>query len=199
MKLLEAILEANHRAVAGDPHAGIHPEEYDDELPLVALTCIDPRLNPLFPIVLGIPADKFIWLRNAGNVISGPTSSTTRSLALSCAVKNGKELAIIGHTDCLISRTTTMHLLEQFQKLGIERHMVPENINEYFHLFASIRQNVINACAIVRGSPLIGPHVMVHGLIVDVVTGKLEWVVNGYQDIPPAPNQWNNVATSAGS
>ena len=31
-----------------------------------------------------------------------------------------------------------------------------------------------------RNSPLIGPKIPVHGLMLDVETGKLDWVVNGY-------------------
>ena len=56
----------------------------------MALTCIDPRLNPLIPEALGVREEDFIWLRNAGNIITGPLSSTLRSLALACAVKSGK-------------------------------------------------------------------------------------------------------------
>src|SRR2546425_368737 len=123
MRLLEAIINANHRAVAGDAEAGLHPAEFGDQLPLVALTCIDPRLNALFPNVLGLPGEQFIWLRNAGNVITGPVSSTMRSLALACAVKGGKEIAIIGHTDCVVGKTTTMQLIERLKALGVERHL----------------------------------------------------------------------------
>src|SRR4051812_36575154 len=108
MRLFEAILAANHRALAGDANAGLRPAEYESELPIVALTCIDPRLNPLLPQVLGILPDQFIWLRNAGNVITDPLSSTMRSLALACAIKGAKEIAIIGHTDCLVGKTTTL-------------------------------------------------------------------------------------------
>ena len=49
MRLFEAIVDANHRAVAGDTSAGLHPAEFENELPLVALTCIDVRLNALLP------------------------------------------------------------------------------------------------------------------------------------------------------
>ena len=86
MRLLEAIIDANHRAVAGDENAGLHPADYADEMPIIALTCIDPRLNAFFPNVLGIPAEQFIWLRNAGNIIFDPMSSMMRTLALACAV-----------------------------------------------------------------------------------------------------------------
>src|SRR5689334_17293684 len=132
MRLFEAIIDANHRAVGGDQSAGLRPAEYASELPLAALTCIDPRLNALLPGALGIPAEQFIWLRNAGNIITGPQSSTTRSLALACAVKGAKEITIIGHTDCQVCKTSTMQLLERFKNLGVERHMLPDNINEFF-------------------------------------------------------------------
>jgi len=163
MRLFEAIIDANHRAVAGDTTAGLHPADFADELPVIALTCIDPRLNAYFPNALALPAEQFIWLRNAGNIITAPLSSTMRSLALACAVKGGKEIAIIGHTDCQICKTTTMQLLDKLKTLGVERHLLPDNINEFFGMFSSERQNVIKACDIVRHSPLIGPKISVHG------------------------------------
>ncbi len=181
MRLFEAIIDANHRAVAGDANASLHPGDFADELPVIALTCVDPRLNALFPNVLALPAEEFIWLRNAGNIITGPLSSTLRSLALACAVKGGKEIAIIGHTDCQICKTTTMQLLDKLKALGVERNLLPENLNEFFGMFGSERQNVIKACDIVRHSPLIGPKIPVHGFLVDIETGKLEWIVNGYE------------------
>jgi carbonic anhydrase len=180
MRLFESIIDANHRAVAGDNSAGLHPADFEDELPVIALTCIDPRLNALFPNVLGIPAEQFIWLRNAGNSITSPLSSTMRSLALACAVKGGREIAIIGHTDCQICKTTAMQLLEKLKALGVERSRLPENLNEFFGMFATERQNVIKACGLARQSPLIGPKIPIHGLLADIETGKLEWIVNGY-------------------
>ncbi|MBI3878497.1 MAG: hypothetical protein HY301_00325 [Verrucomicrobia bacterium] len=181
MRLFEAIVAANHRAAAGDTGAGLRPDEFADALPVVALTCIDPRLNPLLPAVLGIGPEHFIWLRNAGNILTGPMSSTMRSLALACAVKGGREIVVIGHTDCLVCKTSMMQVLSRFQALGVDRAKLPENLQEYFGLFASERQNVMKAVEFIRHSPLIGPRVPVHGLLVDIESGKLEWIVNGYQ------------------
>src|SRR5204862_5031994 len=126
-------------------NAGLRPDDFAESLPIVALSCIDARLNPLLPEVLGVPESHFIWLRNAGNIITGPLSSTMRSLALACAVKGGKEIVIIGHTDCLVSRTTTSQLLDRLQALGVQRSRLPENLTEFFGMFGSERQNVINA------------------------------------------------------
>jgi len=183
MHLFEAIIDANHRAVAGDASAGLHPAEFADALPVIALTCIDPRLNAFFPNALALPADQFIWLRNAGNLITGPLSSTMRSLALACAVKNGREIAIIGHTDCQVCQTTTTGLLDKLKALGVERNRLPENLNEFFGMSGSERQNVVKACDFARNSPLIGPKIPVHGLLLDIETGQLDWVVNGYETL----------------
>ena len=162
------------------------------------LTCIDVRLNPLLPEVLGIPEDQFIWLRNAGNIITGPLSSTMRSLALACAVKGGKEIAVIGHTDCQVGKTTTMDLIGRFATLGVARHLLPANLNEFFGMFASERANVIQAVDTVRQSPLIGPKTPVHGLLVDIESGKVEWLVNGYQALDNMRARMNETVTSAG-
>ena len=183
MRLFEAILDANHRAIAGDEKAGLRPSEYADSLPVIALTCIDPRLNPLVPEVLGIPEDQFIWLRNAGNIITSPLSSTMRSLSLACAIKGGREIVILGHTDCKVGQTSVMQLMERLRALGIDRARLPENLTEYFGVFGSERQNVIKAAELVRSSPLIGPNIPVHGLLVDIRSGRLEWLVNGYDTL----------------
>src|SRR4026209_1405508 len=121
MRLLEAIVDANHRASSGDKSAGLRPTEYAESLPLVALTCIDPRLNPLMPEVLGIPEEQLIWLRNAGNIIFDTMSSMMRTLALACAVKGGREIAIIGHCDCRVRQTSASELSDRFRALGIDR------------------------------------------------------------------------------
>src|SRR6266536_1826867 len=186
MRLFEYIVEANHRAVAAGAKATLNLAEFADALPVVALTCIDPRLNRLIPEMLGVPEEQFIWLRNAGNIITGPLSSTMRSLTLACAVKGGKEIALIGHSDCQVGKTTMLKVIDAFRTLGVDRAKLPENLNEYFGLFASERQNVIRGAEIVRQSPLIGAKVPVHGLLIDIHTGKLEWLVNGYQalDVP---------------
>ncbi|HEY5042258.1 MAG TPA: carbonic anhydrase [Verrucomicrobiae bacterium] len=183
MRLFESIIDANHRAVAGDTNAGLHPADFADALPVIALTCIDPRLNAFFPNALALPAEEFIWLRNAGNIITGPLSSTMRSLALACAVKGGRGIAIIGHSDCQVAKTTTMLLLDKLKALGVDRSRLPENIADFFGTFGSERQNVIKACDFVRHSPLIGPKIPVHGLLLDIETGKLDWVVNGYETL----------------
>jgi carbonic anhydrase len=121
-----------------------------------------------------------------------------RSLSLACAVKGGEEIAIIGHTDCQVCKTTTMQLLDKLKAIGVERHLLPDNVNEYFGLFSSERQNVIKACDIVRHSPLIGSKIPVHGLLLDIESGKLDWIVNGYQTLEMPGSQLREPAGPIG-
>lgn len=183
MRLFEAIHAAHQRLVAGEKEVALPLEQFSSSLPVAALTCIDPRLNHLLPDALGIFEKDFIWLRNAGNIITAPLSSTMRSLALACAVKGAKEIVVIGHSDCLICKTSALQLLDRLAGLGVDRQRIPENLVEYFGLFASERQNVIRGVEIIRASPLIGARVPVHGMLLDLETGRLEWVVNGYQTL----------------
>src|ERR1044071_1569692 len=106
MLLLDALVAWNHQVFRAERAPPLALDPFAESLPLIALTCIDPRLNAFFPKVLGLRDEQFIWLRNAGNVITSPTSSTMRSLALACAIKGGKEIAIIGHTDCRVRQTS---------------------------------------------------------------------------------------------
>jgi carbonic anhydrase len=43
---------------------------------------------------------------------------------------------------------------------------------------------------------LIGPKIPVQGLLVDIHTGKLEWLVNGYQALEIAGSPWAQVVTT---
>jgi carbonic anhydrase len=91
-----------------------------------------------------------------------------------------------------------MQLLEKLRAIGVERHMLPDNLTEFFGMFGSDRQNVIKAADIARQSPLIGPKIPIHGLLVDIETGKLDWLVNGYQAAETMTTRWNEFVQSAG-
>lgn len=180
MRLLEAIIVANHAAAAGQ-RGEAKFDCFQQCLPLAALTCIDPRLNHLFPGALGLSEEQFIWLRNAGNVITSPTSSTVRSLALAVYVKGAKEIAVIGHTDCKMSKLRATDLLEHFKQAGIDRSALTiPNLHDFFGLFSSEKPNVIKAVGYLRTSSIIPPKMPIHGLLIETATGRLEWVINGY-------------------
>ena len=200
MRLLEAIVAANN-AAAGRP-SRLDVRAYANSLPLAALTCIDPRLNRLFPGALGLGDEDFIWLRNAGNVITSPTSSTVRSLAMSLYLKDCKEIAVIGHTDCRMAKVGVNDLLDRMQAHGISRPTLPiPDLHEFFGLFSSEKSNVLKAVGFLRASPVIPHGTPIHGLLIDSASGRLEWVINGYEaggmplETHGAPEELPHVAT----
>jgi carbonic anhydrase len=77
----------------------------------------------------------------------------------------------------------TMQLLDRLRALGVDRSRLPDNLSDFFGTFGSERQNIIKACDFVRNSPLIGPKIPVHGLLLDIQTGGLDWIVNGYETL----------------
>jgi carbonic anhydrase len=192
MKLFEAILDANRRAAGQSEQAELAWKEHEASLPVVVLTCIDPRLTRWVPGMFGLPEEKFVWLRNAGNIITGPVSSTVRSIAMACFVKGAREIAVMGHTDCLVGKTTMLQLTDAMKNFGVQRAALPENLVEYFGLFASERQNVLKAVDLLRSSPLIGPAIPVHGLLMDTNNGRLEWLVNGYQSLETVASKFTS-------
>ena len=184
MRLFEAIVDANHRALAGDSRAGIRPAEFADALPVVVLTCFDPRLHPLMPEVLGVAESDFIWITNAGNIITSPLSSTVRSLALACAVHGGKEIAVIGHNDCRFFHPLQHLLPDHLQFFGLNVEGAAAKLNEFLSQLVDERKNVVQAVKFARASPLISKSIPVHGLMAHTETGQLDWVINGYQAAP---------------
>jgi carbonic anhydrase len=185
-RLLEAIVDANDAAAEG--RAGeLQVGRFADALPLTILTCIDPRLNRLFPSILGLSNEQFIWLRNAGNIITCSTSSTVRSVALSVLLNGAKEIVVIGHTDCLMAKSSVTELLARLKAYGIERTSLPiSDLQGFFGLCGSETSNVMKAVGFLRQSPVIPARVPVHGLIVNTATGRLDWVVNGYETHAPS-------------
>jgi len=181
MRLFEALLNFNEHWLRGDKEARFERAEHADNLPIVALTCIDQRLNSLLPGALGLEASDLILLRTPGNIVGSPMGETARAIALACAYKGGHEIAVIGHTDCAVAQTTVLKLTDELASAGLARDRLPDDLTEFFGLFASERQNVMKAVELLRQSAVIGPNTPVHGLLIDVRTGKVEWLVNGYQ------------------
>lgn len=184
MRLLEALVEANHRALAGDSRAGVRPSEFAASLPVVVLTCFDPRMHPLMPEVLGVPESDFLWLTNAGAVISSPLSGTARSIALACAVHGGKEVVILGHTDCRFFHPTRYAATDWLRRGGVDLGGEARVLDEFLKRMLDERTSVSFAAKQLRESPFLPRTVPVHGLMVDTDSGRLDWQVNGYDAVP---------------
>jgi carbonic anhydrase len=94
-----------------------------------------------------------------------------------------REVLVIGHTNCGLAHVDPAALTGSMQALGVE----PQGLIERYGLgdqaglvrwlgaFSQLEENVREVVQFLRSSPFL-PKLPVHGLVIDVVSGKLELV-----------------------
>jgi carbonic anhydrase len=132
---------------------------------LAVVTCIDSRIEPL--AMLGLqPGDAKI-LRNAGARV---TPDVLRTLIAAVHFLNVSRIALVGHTDCAMSRLND----EEFRAALREKtnsdavdDLEPMTVSNQHEVFAS-------DAALILSHPLIGDRVEVAAFVYDVGSGLLK-------------------------
>jgi carbonic anhydrase len=155
---------------------------------LAVVTCMDCRLLEMFEPALGLQRGDAVELRTAGATISQPerlgaANDLIRSLAGAIYLLGVREVLVVGHTQCGLSRVDPAALSDAMQALGVD----PTQLIEREHLgdlqglvnwvgaFSDVHLNVQEVVEVIRTSPYL-PRIPVHGLVIDITTGKLEVV-----------------------
>lgn len=87
---------------------------------------------------------------------------------------------VVWHTECGMAGADAEALKEKMLKRGIsEEDIAKYDLVEWIGGFESEEENVKNVVEKIKNHPLI-PNVPVHGLIIDIVTGELKVLVDGY-------------------
>ena len=164
MMILNEILENNKKFV--DEFEGEELSHHPQKK-LAILTCMDCRLTGFLEPALGIGRGDAKIIKNAGNTIVG--EDAIRSIAAAIFSLGAEEVLVIGHTDKL-------------RNAMIERGIPQEEIDKvdlksWIGGFEDEEKNVIDTVEKIRNHPLI-PDVPIHGLMMDIVTGKLDVVVD---------------------
>jgi carbonic anhydrase len=179
------ILEEMRAANAGF-RAG-HAEPMDAAgTPFLVLACIDPRLTGFLEPALGLPRNRAIVLRTAGNQAGPANQDVIRSIAAAVYVKRAGEIFVTGHTDCALACFSSAEVIEAFRKAGVPRTAFGDgDLREWFGAFADVKSNVIAAADYLRKCPCIPRTIKIHGLVLSIADASLEVVVNG--DLAPLP------------
>jgi carbonic anhydrase len=152
---------------------------------LAVVTCMDCRLVQMFEQALGLERGDVIELRTAGATISEPeragaANDLIRSLAGGIYLLGVREVVVVGHTQCGLAHADATTLIATMQALGID----PQNLIEQEELgdeegllrwlgaFNDVHVNVREVTSVIRSSPYL-PRLPVHGLVIDIITGKL--------------------------
>ena len=186
--MLDEILANNERFLQNTtlPHIGHAPHKHT-----AIVTCMDCRLVNMFEDALGLERGDVLELRTAGATISGPdrvgaNNDLIRSLAGGIYLLGVRRVIVVGHTECGLSRVDSTVLIASMQALGVDPQQLIEreglgNIEglvKWIGAFQDVHLNVQEVVKVIRNSPFL-PKIPVHGLVIDINTGKLTVVDSG--------------------
>ena len=159
---------------------------------MAVVTCMDCRLVQAFEQALGLERGDVLELRTAGATISEnergehAANDLIRSLAGGIYRLGVREVAVIGHTQCGLAHADATTLTASMQALGVDQQKLieQEKLNDiqgllrWLGVFNDVHVNVREVVNVIRRSPYL-PKIPVHGLVIDIITGKLEMVDRG--------------------
>ena len=155
---------------------------------LAVVTCMDCRLVGMFEEALGLQRGDVVEMRTAGATIAagereGGASDLIRSIAGSVYLLGVREVMVIGHTQCGLAHANPTALTASMQALGVDPNalIAHEGLGDinglmtWLGAFSDVHINVQEVVNVIRNSPFL-PKIPVHGLVIDIITGKLEIV-----------------------
>jgi len=153
---------------------GLENIEVNDEIPkypVLILTCIDPRID-VYRIFQLNPGDVFI-LRNAGNVY---TQDTLRSILLTVYQYNIKNIIILGHLDCGMTKINLLELKRKipFEFLSYKSKETTDlfsKVNDFFKPFIDELKNIKQQVDNLQRLHMYKTEVEITGMLYDVETG----------------------------
>ena len=182
MEIIEEILKTNEAFCKNPPVDYSGEDHHESKMPkkhLAIVTCMDTRLVDFLEPALGLKRGDVKVIKIAGNVIVDVFDSTIRSL-LVCIYELGvKEIAVIGHYECGMAKTTAESLTKAMLEHGISADaikMVDKELKEWADGFQKPEENVAKVVAEIKNNPLIPKDIKVHGLMFHPRSGRLELI-----------------------
>jgi carbonic anhydrase len=180
--MLEEILEHNKRFLEGP---ALPPCSHLPRRRTAVVTCMDCRLVGMLEQALGLERGDVVELRTAGATIAVPereraANDLIRSLAGAIYLLGVREVLVIGHTACGLSHVDPAALTASMQALGVDPQRLISDYDlgdlqgliRWLGAFEAVESNVSAVVEVIRRSPFL-PRLPVHGLVIDIATGRL--------------------------
>lgn len=185
MTLLDEVLQANRKYLKQlEDHTIVWSKYPQRQLAIVS--CMDTRLVELLPSALGVQRGEIKMISTAGNTITDKFDDVIRSLLICIYQFNIKEIMVIGHHGCGMATATSAELIEAMLKRGINKgdiDKVKTDLETWIDTFHNPEDNIKVSVKSIHQNPLIPKNIPVHGLIINPDTGKVDVVINGYNEI----------------
>ncbi|MDT8859322.1 carbonic anhydrase [Alkalihalobacillus sp. MEB130] len=189
MTLLETVLAHNEQFVQSKQYERFQTTKFPNKK-VVIVTCMDTRLLELLPFAMNIKNGDAKIIKNAGAVISHPFGSIMRSILVAIYELGADEVMVVGHHGCGMIGLTPASILEKAQDRGVNRETIEMlefsgvDIQGFLTGFDKVEDNVKNSVHMITNHPLLPKDVTVHGLVICPDTGKLDIIIDGYQEAP---------------
>ncbi|MCM0648015.1 carbonic anhydrase [Clostridium swellfunianum] len=186
MSKLQEILDFN-KSFVEDKEYDKYITSKEPNKKLVVLSCMDTRLTELLPKALNLKNGDAKFVKNAGASIMHPFGSIIRSIVVAVYEFEADEVLVIGHHGCGMSNLNVDKTIEKIISRGVSKDVITTlnnagiDIKKWLHGFDSVEESIKESVGLIKNHPLIPKDLIVHGLIIDPKTGKLEIVVNGYK------------------
>ncbi len=183
MSVIDELLSANEKYLANPPVDYTNEDHHASKLPkkkLAIVTCMDTRLVNFLEPALGLERGDVKMIKVVGNVVTGVFDSVIKSLMVAIYELGVEEIAVIGHEECGMAKTTSESLTKAMLERGVSADaikMVEKELKDWADAFKEPKQNVLDAVEAIRNNPLIPKDVGVHGLVFHPRTGKLTSIV----------------------
>ncbi|WP_349410094.1 carbonic anhydrase [Pseudalkalibacillus sp. SCS-8] len=187
MKLLNEILDFNEKFVAEKGYEKYETSKLPDKK-MVIVSCMDTRLVELLPKSMNLKNGDFKHVKNAGAIVSDPFDSVMRSILVAVYALNADEVFVIGHHQCGMASVDPGKMIEEFKGRGVSEDTIATlrhggvDIEKWLEGFDSVESSVKDSVDVVKNHPLLPADVPVHGLVIAPDTGKLDLVINGYEN-----------------
>lgn len=184
MSMVAQILEHNRKFVENHEYESFRTTVFPDKK-LVILTCMDTRLVELLPRAMNLKNGDAKIIKNAGAIVSHPFGSVMRSIIVAVYQLNASEVIVVGHHGCGMTGLSSAGVLEKIRQRDIPESTINTlrhagvDLDRWLTGFDAVETGVRESVEIVRNHPLLPRDVIVHGMIMDPETGKLEMLVDG--------------------
>ncbi|WP_312430519.1 beta-class carbonic anhydrase [Lacrimispora sp.] len=180
--MINEILKFNKEFVENKGYVKYITNKFPDKK-VAIVSCMDTRLTELLPMALGLKNGDAKIIKNAGGIISHPFGSAMRSLLIGIYELDVKEILVIGHTDCGARHTDSKKIIEKMKQRGIEQKNI--DLVKYYGIdfdswlggFKDLDLSIKKSVELIRNHPFVPEEIMIHGLVIDSVTGELRKVI----------------------
>lgn len=184
MSSLQEILNFNESFVKFKMYEPFVTSKFPDKR-IVILTCMDTRLVELLPKAMNLRNGDVKIIKSAGAQVSHPFGAIMRSLLVAVYELQADEVYVIGHHDCGMSSIDPNQMIEHMIERGVNKDIINIlnysgiDLVEWLHGFGDVNTSVLKSVDIIRHHPLMPSNIIVHGLVMDPSTGKLDLLSDG--------------------